>query len=265
MTDTQVFIEGLILLVSSGVYKNGLAGTGAAIAIHAKARPGTYGVDLPAHTGKLLIEKDKILAVLPHGTTLPDDASGEFSVVALDGKRVQLGKFASNTCSTIDPRTKAGAKDTLKNTPDLTKIGLPSTRIRDDARPSSTGDYTKVDPAHVSGWLEMLDGTLVDDTPFGTKAEFRPPSKDTFEPARGAKWMVKAAAPCLVVTPFQMGSAIVVVFDSSEPTVEMKYKNLPVSAGSGHAHGRVGVSYDYELLYDIFEKQPTVPPLPHHF
>jgi len=259
----EVLIEGLILFVSSGVYKNGLTGTGAAVAVHANARPGTYGVDLPAHSAELLIRAEPVRKLLPEGTTLPLDPAKENYVVELTGKRVQLGTFANDQCSTVDPRNVPGAGGSLKNVPDLTKLGLPSTHISDDARPSSKGEYKFIDPVRVSGWLEMLDGTLKDDTPSKTRAEFRPSGQE-FEPAHGATWTVpNATAPCLVITPFRSGKTITVVFEDAKPKATMEYRNLPVPMGGGHFHGRIGAGYDYELLYDIFEQKPTIPPVPH--
>ena len=266
--DVQILIQGLILFVSSGVYKPGLAGTGAAVAIHAQDRPGTYGVDLPPHVAELLIEKEKVRKFVPSEDPPPLDPTKKFHVVTLDGMRIQLGTFDGTNCKADDPRTVAGAGGTLNNTPDLTTLGLPSTRIRDGARPLSTGDYSVIKPEFVSGWLDMLGGTLTDDTPSKSMAEFRPSKKPLkqFEPALGAKWTVKnATAPCLVITPFQRATPLVVVFDSTKPLVKMTYRDLPVQPAPGHAaHGRIGASYDYELLYDIFDQQPDLPPVPHH-
>lgn len=263
MTDIQVFIQGLVLLVSSGVYKHGLTGTGAAVALHAEGRPGKYGVDLPRHDAVLLIDKDPVLTSDPPLTEV--DGANHY-VVHLTGQRIQVGRF-DGQCHTDDPRGKPGAGGSLESAPSLgsASLPLPSTRITDDSRPSSLGVYSGVvKPSRVDGWLELLGGTIADDTPTEVMAEIRPPATTEYKVAKGSMWTLRGVnAPCLVITPFESGTTRTVVFDPGATTVTMTFKNSPVPSQNGHKHGRPGASYDFELLYDLFEQQPAIPPVPH--
>jgi hypothetical protein len=264
MTDIQVLIQGLVLLVSSGVYQHGLSGTGAAVAVHSAGRPGKYGVDLPQHKAELLVEKEPVVSSDPPLTDADLDASGLNYVIPLAGQRIQVGSISGKQCKTDSPLTTAGAGGALRNTPSLGDLSLPSTRISTDARPSSTGKYDAIDPNRVDGWLELLGGTLADDTPTGVMAELRPPATREYETAVGAKWTRPAVnAPCLLITSFRTGAQRIVVFDPGAPTVKMTFHSLPMTPQNGHRHGRPGVSYDFELLYDLFDQKPAIPPVPH--
>jgi hypothetical protein len=150
------------------------------------------------------------------------------------------------------------------NVPDISKLGLPSTVLMDSARPTSDGKYKDIEKALVAGWLEMRDGTMTTEgtstTTEGTstmQAEFRPATTVKFIPIRKVQWKTPNLAPCLIVTPFGGTPGVVVFNEDTSPIV--RYENLP----AGHSHGRAFASYDFELLYDVLDEKPAIPPIPH--
>lgn len=258
-TTITIIIQGIILFVSSGVYGVGEEprNTGAAIAIHSDGRMGSYDVMLPDHKPQLILVASEV-ATSPMPALFRRDANDY--VADLAGHRIQVGIVTNGVCTGM---TGAGATGDLAamNVPDISKLGLDSTVIDDNARPTSANDYKDIDPDRVAAWLEMRDGALTTEGQSDMVAEFRPATDVQFNPIQRVQWRTPNAAPCLIVTPFG-GAPVYVVF---KPTVSpvVRYENRPVVAGGGHRHGRAFASYDFELLYDVLDKKPDIPPVPH--
>jgi hypothetical protein len=259
MTEIHVLIQGIIMFVSSTVYGVSDRNTGGAIAVHASPHVGKYDVMLPEHKAKLFIPIDRVAISTPPLT----ETEGTSYVIALDGARVQIGNYSSRGCGQTGGAGPAGdlSKMNVPDVPRLTAV----TRIRDDSRPTQTGIYSGIDPNRVSAWLNMSGGTLdVVPTATPTQAEFRPKTQITYTPVAAVKWTTNPiTSPCVTITPFRGGSPTVVRL-TADPLIEMRFENLPVPAPQGHSHGRLGASYDFELLYDLLDAQPVIPPIPHH-
>jgi len=256
--DIIVTIQGIIMFVATSVYGGTGTNTGGALAVQTPvARPGKYGVELPIHEPRLIVRKADVLGGACTGRLVPK-GSQECEVV-LNGDRIQFGNYVSSSCNPIPFGAGATGDLGTMGVPDITKV-LQSTALAADARPNGTV-YSGINRALVAAWLDIPAGRLSVPSQLPEDAEFRP-SLHRYRPATTVEWTVDATAPCLVLTPFG-GSATTIRFAPTGSELEVAYVNMPKPI-TGHAHGRRGASYDFELMYDVLEEKPQVPPIPYH-
>ena len=229
----------------------------------AMGRTGFYGVDLPKHEPRLVFKKDDVGGNCTGGLTQnPDPQHQDECFLNLTGVRLRVGNYESSQCN---PLTGDGAEgDITANVGDVASLRLPGgTRLHAEARPVA-GNYNAVKPSRVAAWLDTPKGDVAVPSASSDSAEFRP-SLHKVQPTDSVLWSVDTDtdAPCLRVTPFGNGQekTIILTPTSGVPTT-IKYLNMPEPAGAGHTHGRRGASYDVELIYDLLEQRPNIPPVP---
>jgi hypothetical protein len=281
-TPIEVIATGIIMFAhGSSMRSEPAAAMRAAIAIEVPGpRTGSYGVKIPEHEARLVIPKAAASIISDpqaRATTVHENAepalpgvaaipAADYYIIHLRGDRiqfgtVQVGSAGRKTCmpTPIDPNgpDTSGIATTVPNIADLAA----SPQLAADAFPHHD-NYSTISPSRVAGWLDLHGGKVT--------AEFRGDGlKGDFRPMRLKKelpftisWSFDADSSvplCMAVTPFNGASSSVALEISAAAPLQIGYQNVPIGAMDDiHA----GISYDYELFYDILQSKPCPPPVP---
>ncbi|HSY49012.1 MAG TPA: hypothetical protein VLC46_09385 [Thermoanaerobaculia bacterium] len=295
-TPIEVIATGIIMFANgASMQSEPAAALRAAIAIEAPGpRIGAYGVKIPEHQARLVILKpaatiisdpqkrvtvvhengQPAMPAIPSvsGSGYAEVPDADYYVIYLRGDRIQFGAVVTDntarpprkTCVPT-PMNPSGASPSTNMLviPNIAELAASPT-LAADTFPHHD-NYATISPSKVAGWLDLNGGQLTAELRGdGRTGDFRPKRVQKFLPLT-ISWTFDSdpSLPlCIAVTPFNgMTPGIAIAIDNSAPR-QIGYQNVPIGLMEDiHA----GISYDYELFYEILESKPCPPPLPFGF
>jgi hypothetical protein len=273
-TIVDVVVTGIITFLAGSTLDVSPAGNmHAAIAIEDNARPNVnkvtrFGMALAIHQttlSMLAVAVDSVSGEKPARFVL----DGNMKTITLEGDRIQIGEFVSNTCTPFAV-TGAAPKTLFEKVPHLSRI-VSDIEMAPNTLPLN-GNYGNISKAKISAWLDIHDGAVTAEVTPSTRpeAEFRP-SGHKQQIATSATWqfVVVGNPACITITPFGLTKPDVVV-KLNETNIKASFTNVAPTTGAAGMAAQAnadalhpGITYDWELFYDILKTPPCLPPLPY--
>jgi len=268
MADIKIVISGMALLISMGLYDgsdNLGKGYGAAVAIDSREPfDSLYDVDTPGHTAQLTVGGATATIA---GTANPSPRFSQAGVMTLTGDHLQFGVLSGDNCIPLNAKVIT-AGDSLTNIPHLDQLPHPGTIALDatHAKPGNNGkDFTTLVNGTLAAWLEFAGGTARATHAGNDAVEFHPSGKTAITPKTIEVRQKASTANCLLVSPFDATTGVVIRFDLSKPVIIGFKNDMDIDADS---ESRIpGVGFDFERFYTVLSagSQPTFPALPYAF
>ncbi|HYC87919.1 MAG TPA: hypothetical protein VEO54_01805 [Thermoanaerobaculia bacterium] len=277
MNEISVFFTGLVVLMSgSMLHVEPPENIFAAVAVEDNAKPevpaiSTYGVVLPVHDAVLELVTPDAVAVAGRNQQrlfMATDQQGNETglAIGLSGDRVQFGSWddGKSRCAPFFSKDSEGAvtDESFEDVPQLSRI-LPASELADGTHPVD-GDYSTIRREVVSSWLDIHGGTFSARVrPAHVERDFLPSRhKQRLATQAVLKFEVPDDTPaCVMITPFGAGRPDVVI-KLPDHGVKIKFRNAARAAARATDTFR-GVTYDFELFYQLLRRRPCPPPIPH--
>jgi hypothetical protein len=268
MQDIRIIITGMALLLSLGLYDGTddlSKGYGAVAAIDAReAFDSVYDVDTAPHKPQIVVAG--ATATINKTASPSPRFSSISSSMALNGDRLQLGILSGDECKAL-PAATITAGDSLINIPHLDALPHNSTIALDaKAKPAANGTvFSGLVDGPVVAWLEFSGGTARATHAGNDAVEFHPSGKTAITPQSIEIRQKKSMATCLLVSPFDGGTAVAIRFAPNNPVVIAFHNDMEMGSD---AEARIpGVSFDFERFYSVLSagSKPTFPALPYAF
>lgn len=268
-TAVEVAVTGIVMFIAgSTINSTPPNNMHAAIAIEDNARPNVnkvtrFQMALPIHHATVKIADSAVKDVTGNNKSRAVK-SGGFFTVTLEGDQVQFGRMVSNTCT---PFAVSGAFPHA----DFEKVPHLSAIVGDVEMGANTlplnGKYGNISKTKISGWLDIHGEDIsaeIADEANRPAADFRP-SRHAQKVATTVRWKFKVDPnpACIAVTPFNAIAPDVVIEIMPQNNVTVHYANMAPVIDAAADLPHPGITYDWELFYDVLKNPPTIPPLPY--